>query len=187
MTTPLSGASPFASRANYHQYLNGIPGFGKIIRRIEGDSSLGHCMGIHGGAWRVHASAVDDIEIIAEAMLWLAGSESEISINHSKSAHGSPMVSIISTMKKKVAVASLCKFGEEQIFTIIDEDLAARIDEDKVLHIRASLSKLVSGEASLECERNGPVVKGTFKLEVYPNEDVFSVAEKFLRDLIDSH
>lgn len=143
-------------------------------------------MRIHGGSWRVHASAVDDIEIISEAMRWFVGSESEISINHSKSAHGSPMVMIVANMKKKVAAASLCRFGKEQIFMIIDDDLVGRIDEDKVLHVRASLSKLVRGEVSLDCEGDGPVIKGTFKLEVYPKEDVLSVAEKFLRELIDS-
>ena len=53
--------------------------------------------------------------------------------------------------------------------------------------VRASLSKLVSGEACLEHNGSEPIVKGAFKLEVYPNEDVESVAKKLLRDLSDDN
>ena len=143
-------------------------------------------MSIHGGTWRVHASAVDDIELISSAMIWMVGGDEGISINSYKSAHGGRMATIIAKMNRKSALFSLKRFGNEQL-GMMAEEIREKIDEDKVLHVRASLSKLVSGEACLENNGSEPIVMGAFKLEVYPNEDVESVAKKLLRDLSDDN
>ena len=154
------------------------------IRRIEGADVLRCNMSLHGGTWRVHASAVDNIEMITNAISWLAGNNAEISIEHEKSALGAPMSTIVAKMKKKSARVSLQKFGKEQLRSLLKSGLELRIDEEKVLHVRASLSDLVRGSAIFESRSTRTVVKGRFKLEVYSTQDPTLVASGLLNELM---
>ena len=88
-------------------------------------------MSIHGGTWRVHASAVDDIELISSAMIWMVGGDEGISINSYKSAHGGRMATIIAKMNRKSALFSLKRFGNEQL-GMMAEEIREKIDEDSV-------------------------------------------------------
>ena len=64
-------------------------------------------MGLHGGEWRVHASAVDDTALIVDSMQWLCGDSVEISIESEKSALGAIMYTIVGKMNSKASKESL--------------------------------------------------------------------------------
>ena len=137
-------------------------------------------MGLHGGMWRVHSSAVDDTEIILESLSWLCGDEAQVRMFNDKSSVGAKMSIFECKMKSKQAKESLRRIDSESIKKIMRDNLESRIDGGKNLHIRLDLSKLVGGEAIL-CEYSTPsVVKGKFKLEVYPGQEEITVAKKLL-------
>ena len=56
-------------------------------------------MGLHGGEWRIHASAVDECKVIEDAVSWLSGGSSEIVVHKEKSTLGAPMQTI--SVKRK--------------------------------------------------------------------------------------
>jgi RNA binding exosome subunit len=141
-------------------------------------------MSLHGGTWRVHASAVDDLELINNAISWLAGNNAEISVEHEKSSLGAPMAIIVAKMNKKSAMDSLERFENEQLRGLLENELELKIDEEKILHVRASLEDLVRGMAIFESRSSRPVVKGRFKLEVYPTQDPSSIAAGLLNELM---
>tara|TARA_B100002052_G_C15708261_1_gene518305 strand:+ start:340 stop:768 length:429 start_codon:yes stop_codon:yes gene_type:complete len=141
-------------------------------------------MGLHGGMWRVHSSAVDDTEIILEALRWLCGDEAEVRIFNDKSSIGAKMCFFECKMKSKQAKESLKRIEPESIKKIIRDDLESRIDGGKNFHIRLDLTKLVSGKGIL-CEYSQPsVVKGKFKLEVYPGQEETEVAKELLSSVL---
>ena len=39
-------------------------------------------MGLHSARWRVHASAVDDVPLIQESLVWLTGDSCEIILQY---------------------------------------------------------------------------------------------------------
>ncbi|MBJ17398.1 MAG: hypothetical protein CMB66_04010, partial [Euryarchaeota archaeon] len=67
---------------------------------------------------------------------------------------------------------------------ILDSDIKKLIDHDKVLHIRIDLEQLVRGDAVIVKDPKNPVAKGRFKLEVYPGQDVTSVATKLIEEIL---
>ncbi len=52
---------------------------------------IGKDVSVHRGEWRVHASAVDDIRIIEDSLVWLCGDGVTISTKKEKSTLGAPM------------------------------------------------------------------------------------------------
>ena len=141
-------------------------------------------MGLHGGVWRVYSSAIDDTEIIRQSLSWLCGSGVLVSMNYDKSSIGAKMCIFECKLKSREAEESLRRIDPESIKTILHGDIAARIDDEKNFHIRLDLSGLVSGEAKI-CEHNYPsVVKGKFKLEVYPGQEATEIAEKLLSSMV---
>ncbi len=153
--------------------------------RIQVSSSSGIDMSLHGGEWRIHASAVDESKVIAEALSWLSGGESEIIVHKENSTLGAPMQTISVKMKGKQALLSLGMLEKESLRIILENGLDERIDDDKFLHIRLSLGRLVQGIGVLSMNKDDPVAKGKFKLEVYSGQEPIDVAEKLLGLLID--
>ena len=141
-------------------------------------------MGVHGGEWRVHASAVDDIEVIVDALTWLGGDDSEVSTQKEKSTLGAPMNIIIAKMTAKQTIISLGKLRRRSIEEILDSGVDSLIDDDKNLHLRLSLETLSRGRAEMSRAKGEMVVKGKFKLEVYPGQSANQVAVGILEGLI---
>ncbi len=137
-------------------------------------------MGLHGGEWRIHASAVDESKVIVDALSWLSGGGSEIITDKENSTLGAPMQTISVKMRGKQARLSLGMLEKESLREILENDLDKRIDDDKFLHIRLSLDRLVQGIGALSLNKDEPVAKGKFKLEVYPGQEAIGVAEKLL-------
>jgi len=141
-------------------------------------------MGLHGGMWRVHSSTVDNTEIILESLGWLCGEGAQVRMFKDKSSIGAKMCIFECKMKSKQAKESLRRIEPESIKKIMGDDLESRIDGGKNLHIRLDLAKLVSGEGKL-CEYSHPsVVKGKFKLEVYPGQEETEVAKELLSSVL---
>ena len=67
---------------------------------------------------------------------------------------------------------------------MIDNGLDRRVDEDKFLHVRLKLERLVQGQGVISDNSQESVAKGKFKLEVYPGQDSVEVAENLLLGLI---
>ncbi len=129
-------------------------------------------MAFHGVSWRIHCSCVDDINLIEQAMKNLSDTTSEIIREKGKSYHGAPQFILeMKITNKKSAKLSFLKLGEGVLEEIVSNGLKSQIDDDKVLHVRLSLSALVSGEYRLA---QGPerknAVKGRFKIESYPGQ-----------------
>jgi len=140
-------------------------------------------MGLHGGSWRIHSSAVDDVDLIAEALAWLAGDDSVIDVVKGKSALGASQTTLIARLSKKGAMKSLARLSGDSLEKLLEEGLDNRIDDEKVLHLRISISDLVRGKAVLWDGSDGPVAKGRFKIEGYPGDDIVLVATNMITEL----
>ena len=93
-------------------------------------------MGLHSATWRIHASGVDDLNLLKESLRWLAGNGCEFTIDKGKSWHGSPQTSMPARVsKKKAAEESLARLGEAALTCLIKEGIAKRIDAEKVMHL----------------------------------------------------
>ena len=140
-------------------------------------------MGIHSIVWRVHSSGLDDIKIIRQALDDLSGEGLESKEDVGRSWHGAPQIEFERrTRKKSQTRESLARMGSSAISTLIDEDLSTRIDENNVFHLRLSIADLCCGIVRItDPRRRLPCVKGEFKIEVYPGQNVLEVAEEVLK------
>ena len=129
-------------------------------------------MSLHSVYWRIHCSAVDDLEIVESAMSQLSPVKTEITREKSKSYHGAPQ--IILAMKinnKKAAKQSLQSLGKDVLNQLVSNGLESQIDDDKIFHVRLSLSSLVNGDILLaEGSEWKSAVKGQYKIEAYPGQ-----------------
>ena len=144
-------------------------------------------MGLHSARWRVHASAVDDVALIEKSLVWLAGESCEINLERGKSWHGSEQTIVEAIVSgRKTSANALSRMSKESLQQLADEGVSSKLDGDKILHIRISLADLVCGEVSLVGEGNDEVtVKGRFKVESYPGQDVETVATELIHELIE--
>ena len=142
-------------------------------------------MGLLGATWRVHASGVDDLEMIGEAVQWLTGDCCEVTWERGKSFHGPPQyVAIIRTGKRKVAKDWFRRLGVPVLSELYEEGIAKRIDDEKTVHVRISLHDLCRGTVSLiNSNSRGSSVKGTFKIEAYPGDEPDIIASRLLTEL----
>ena len=129
-------------------------------------------MSLHSVSWRIHCSAVDDIEIIESAMSQLSPVKTEITREKSKSYHGAPQIILAMRINnKKLAKQSLQSLGKAVLDQIVTNGLESQIDDDKVFHVRLSLSSLVNGDFLLaEGSEWNSAVKGRYKIEAYPGQ-----------------
>ena len=143
-------------------------------------------MGLHSARWRVHCSAVDEVSLIEQSLRWLTGEGCEVNSEKGKSWHGSEQTIIETSVSgRKASLHALSRLGKESLQQLLDEGISSRLDADKVLHIRISLAELVCGEVSLVREGNGePTVKGRFKVESYPGQEIESVTIELIHELI---
>ena len=132
-------------------------------------------MSLHRGVWEVYASALDNVELITDSLNWLSGENSQIDIKKEKSVFGSLQTIITSNMNSKNAKLSLNRISDEsKSFLLRDNEIERRIDEEKYFHIRIKLSDLVMGMVNLSDSNEDVIVKGKFKIEAYPGDDIVS-------------
>ena len=138
-------------------------------------------MSLHRGVWEVYASAVDNVELITDALKWLSGENSKIEIEKEKSVFGSLQTMIRSSMNSKDARFSLNLLSEDSKSALMNNnEIERRIDDDKNFHIRIKLSDLVMGDVKLSDSQEDVIVKGKFKIEAYPGDDtVTKITEIF--------
>lgn len=124
-------------------------------------------VGLHHITWRATASAVSNVEVLAEAMAWLIGDDEDVELDHSRSYHG-PELTLVkaSTANKRRAARSFARLGEDNLRLLIDE-FEQRVDEHNVLHFRLSMDSLIEGKPSLVSTTGTGTVKGQAKFEVY--------------------
>ncbi len=93
---------------------------------------------------------MDDLEIIQSAMKQLSAVNSEVSWEKSKSYHGSPQTILeMRINNKKNAKKSLELLGKSLLNQLVENGIESQIDDDKIFHIRLSLSSLVAGKLRL--------------------------------------
>ena len=116
---------------------------------------------------------MDDLEIIQSAMKQLSAVNSEVNWEKSKSYHGSPQTILeMRINNKKNAKQSLELLGRSLLNQLVENGIESQIDDDKIFHIRLSLSSLVAGKLSLaEGSEWTSAVKGKYKIESYPGQD----------------
>ena len=132
-------------------------------------------MGLHRGVWEVYASAVDDVELITDSLKWLSGNKPQIEKKQEKSVFGSIQTILKTSMNSKDARLSLANLSEESKEKLRkNNEIERRIDEQKNFHIRIKLSDLVMGIVKLSEKEEDVIVKGKFKIEAYPGDDLVS-------------
>ena len=142
-------------------------------------------MGVLRGEWRVHACELDDVALVQESLEWLSGIDGCVKWVEEKSFHGPLLITgIVKLERKKLARECLKRLGRETLLELISDGLERRVDEDKNLHLRVSLSRLVKGEVRLCSKgRSEAFVKGIFKIEAYPGDDHIVVITDLLRSM----
>ena len=142
-------------------------------------------MAILRAEWRIHACEVDDIALIQKSLEWLSGIDDCVVWERVKSFHG-PAIStgVVKIGRKKLARESLSRLGSETLLELLTDGLEKRIDDDKNLHLRISLSKLVKKEIRL-CLRGSSeaFVKGIFKIESYPGDNHLDIISDLVRSM----
>ncbi len=116
---------------------------------------------------------MDELEIIQSAMKQLSAVNSEVSWEKSKSYHGSPQTVLeMRINNKKNAKQSLELLGKSLLNQLVENGIESQIDDDKIFHIRLSLSSLVAGKLRLaEGSEWTSAVKGKYKIESYPGQN----------------
>ena len=116
---------------------------------------------------------MDDLEIIQSAMKQLSAVNSEVTMEKSKSYHGSPQTILeMRINNKKNAKQSLELLGKSVLDQLVENGIESQIDDDKNFHIRLSLSSLVAGKLRLaEGSEWTSAVKGKYKIESYPGQE----------------
>ena len=155
--------------------------------RIQGRVTRAETMGLHSATWRIHASAVDDLALLEGSLRWLTGEDCELAVERGKSWHGSEQTILEATTKrKKDALQALARLGDEALVGLLKEGVSKRIDDEKVMHIRIGLSRLVRGEVALVTEDDAvATAKGQFKIEVYPGSEPADVMSDTIRSLLE--
>lgn len=138
-------------------------------------------MPLHNVRWRMVASGVDEVQVFANALEWLCGFGEAVEIETTKSYHGSELNIITANLEKRgQARISVAHLGAEVLQEII-ADLEKHIDEEnKKIHIRLHLDSLFCGVVKLGEMGEKRCLKGQIKLQVYPGDNIFDVAEKLL-------
>jgi len=143
-------------------------------------------MSLHSVAWRINASAIDNIDLLEDSLKWITGENALIEITKNKSFHGSEQYSVMAkTQKRKESIESLKKLGIKNLNLILKEGIGKRIDESKNLHIRLELKSLVAGEVCLaSSKKSTATAKGKFKIESYPGETALEVITKLIESIV---
>ena len=139
-------------------------------------------------SWKSTASGLEDEYIHAAALSWLVGDDDAVEIERMDSYHGSPIHIVSADLKRRgQATKSLSRLGVE-VLNQLKSELTSRMDDDNVIHIRLDLLELLAGRITLTVPGDRPSVKGRAKLEVYPGQDVFTVAietlDKAINDVL---
>tara|TARA_Y100000768_G_scaffold259528_1_gene197496 strand:+ start:274 stop:705 length:432 start_codon:yes stop_codon:yes gene_type:complete len=142
-------------------------------------------MGILRAEWRIHTCELDDMDLIQKSLEWLSGIEDCVVWEKDKSFHGPPIsTGIVKIGRKKLARESLERLGSETLQQLISDGLENRIDKDRNLHLRISLSNLVRGEVRLcSRDRSEAFVKGVFKIESYPGDNHLEIITNLVRNM----
>ena len=156
--------------------------------RIQGQVARAEVMGLHSATWRIHASAVDYLDLLEGSLRWLTGGDCELAVERGKSWHGSEQTILEATTKrKKDALQTLARLGDEALAGLLEEGVSKRIDDEKVMHIRIGLSRLVRGEVALVTEDDTvATAKGQFKIEAYPGSEPSAVITETILSMLDS-
>lgn len=145
-------------------------------------------MGVHHVSWKSTASGLEDEYIHAAALSWLVGDDDAVEIERMDSYHGSAIHIVSADLKRRgQATKSLSRLGVE-VLNQLKSELTSRMDDDNVIHIRLDLLELLAGRITLTVPGDRPTVKGRAKFEVYPGQDVFTVAietlDKAINDVL---
>ena len=118
-------------------------------------------------------------------MEWLSGIDDCVVWEKDKSFHGPPIsTGTVKIGRKKLAKESLSRLGSETLLKLLSDGLENRIDDDKNLHLRISLSKLVKKEVRLcSKDRSEAFVKGIFKIESYPGDNHLEIISDLVRSM----
>ena len=156
--------------------------------RIQGRVACAEAMGLHSATWRIHARAVDDLDLLEGSLRWLTGEDCELAVERGKSWHGSEQTILEATTKrKKDALQALARLGNETLAGLLEEGVSKRIDDEKIMHVRIMLSRLVSGEVTLVTDDDAvATAKGQFKIEAYPGSEPSVVITETILSMLDS-
>ena len=140
-------------------------------------------MGLHHITWRATASALADVDAVADSFAWLVGDEQWVTVERTQSHHGSEMFLISAHCKKKTAaLESFAKLGAENL-EHLSAEYEKRIDEHNTFHFRLDLNSLIGSEIILSDASKPDTVKGQIKIEVYPGQ---TIENEFMSMIMDA-
>jgi len=139
---------------------------------------------VHSVAWRINCSAIDDEDIVKDALSWLVGEDAVIEEEVSRSHHGATQRLLkVRIEKRRASTEVIARLGTPLLSSLTEDEgaLTGRIDEERVLHLRLDLGALACGKMQLlESVGSGAAVKGRIKLEVYPTQSPIDIARELL-------
>ena len=142
-------------------------------------------MPIHSLHWEAFASGLDDEAVISAAMKWLCGDDDYITVEKTKSFHGSSIHIISADITRRgQARRALAKIGANILKKIL-ADVIGRLDDENCIHFRLRLADLSCGKIVLAKPGEHRVVKGKVKLQVYPPKKPVEVAEILFGEAIE--
>jgi RNA binding exosome subunit len=129
-------------------------------------------VGLHHITWRATASAVSNVDAVADAITWLIGDESWVDVERTTSHYGSEIHMVAAFCKKKsAALDSFARLGSENL-ALLSKEFETRMDESNTLHFRIDLNALIAGKVILSDASKPDTIKGQIKIEVYPGQTI---------------
>jgi len=137
-------------------------------------------MAAHWLSLRTTVSAVENLDVVCDALAWLTGDEDTIDVDKTKSHHGSVMYSVSCKITKNNSIRNvISKLGEE-ICSKLLETQTDRLDSSNSLHFRIDKSSLICAEPALAPPGSASSIKASIKLKIFGNDTAKSQLESLL-------
>lgn len=137
-------------------------------------------MAAHWLSLRTTVSAVENLDIVCDALAWLTGDEDTIDVDKTKSHHGSVIYSVSCKITKNNSIRHvISKLGEE-ICSELLETQTDRLDSSNSLHFRIDKSSLICAEPELAPPGSASSIKASIKLKIFGHDTAKSQLESLL-------
>lgn len=137
-------------------------------------------MAAHWLSLRTTVSAVENLDIVCDALAWLTGDEDTIDVDKTKSHHGSVMYSVSCKITKNSSIKHVISMLGKGICSELMETQTDRLDSSNSLHFRIDKSSLICAEPVLAPTGSASSIKASIKLKIFGNE----TAESQLKSLL---
>lgn len=127
-------------------------------------------MAAHWLSLRTTVSAVENLDVVCDALAWLVGDEELVNVDKTKSHHGSVMYSISCKITKKKSINQVIANLGSNIRQELLDTQSTRLDSSNSMHFRIDKSSLIASEPALSPPGSPSSVKASIKLKIFGDE-----------------